>query len=364
MRIAYVIAGGMDRSGRERVIPVLLSLVERQARRHHVSVYVLRYHATPCSYELVGATVHDLGRPAGLARQYRATIAALRRDGPFDVIHGYWALPAGLVAALAGRRLRIPSVVTFSSGEVVSHPDLQYGLQGRWRSRLGVAATMRLATRLTACTQFQARLTERHGRRPDVIPWGVDTSIFTPALREEGPPWRLLHVASLNRIKEQSMLIDAMNAIVARQPTAHLDIVGEDTLNGAIQSHAHRSGLDAHVTFHGFLPTDRLVPLYQRAHLLVMSSRHEAAGVSVLEAAACGVPVAGTAVGYLADWTPDRAVSVPPRDAAALAKAVLALLEDKPARDQLAAAARTWTLTHDVDWTAAKLTAIYSELRN
>ena len=48
--------------------------------------------------------------------------------------------------------------------------------------------------------------------------------------------------------------------------------------------------------------------------------------------------------------------------AAALANAVLGLLGDKTARDQLADSARTWSLTHDADWTAAKLTALYSEL--
>jgi hypothetical protein len=34
MRVALVVTGGVDRSGRERVIPALLSFVERQARRH------------------------------------------------------------------------------------------------------------------------------------------------------------------------------------------------------------------------------------------------------------------------------------------------------------------------------------------
>jgi glycosyltransferase involved in cell wall biosynthesis len=213
------------------------------------------------------------------------------------------------------------------------------------------------------CSQFQARLTEARGRPPDIIPLGVDRSIFTPGARPEGPPWRLVHVASLNRIKEQAMLIDAFKGVIERLPAVHLDIVGEDTLHGAVQSYARRAGLDAHVTFHGFLPTDRLVPFYQRAHLLVMSSRHEAAGVSVLEAAACGVPAVGTAVGYLADWSPDRAMSVPPGDARALADAVLTLIADRAARDRLADAARAWTLAHDAEWTAQTFSELYEQVR-
>ncbi|HMF95060.1 MAG TPA: hypothetical protein VKE96_12230, partial [Vicinamibacterales bacterium] len=62
MRIALVVTGGVDQSARERVVPALLWLVERLARRHDVHVFALHYHRSPRSYALLGATVHDLGR--------------------------------------------------------------------------------------------------------------------------------------------------------------------------------------------------------------------------------------------------------------------------------------------------------------
>src|SRR5476649_545704 len=65
MRIGLVVSGGFDRSGRERVTPSLLWLVERLARRHDVHVFVLHYYPEPRSYSLLGATVHDIGRVAG-----------------------------------------------------------------------------------------------------------------------------------------------------------------------------------------------------------------------------------------------------------------------------------------------------------
>jgi len=124
MRIALVVTGGFDRSGRERVIPSLLWLVERLARRHEVFVYVLRYHDKPCRYNLAGATIQDLGRPKGLCRQYAALSSAMRADCPFDIIHAYWGLPAGLLATIIGRRLGVPSVVTCDSGEFVALPRI------------------------------------------------------------------------------------------------------------------------------------------------------------------------------------------------------------------------------------------------
>ncbi len=74
------------------------------------------------------------------------------------------------------------------------------------------------------------------------------------------------------------------------------------------------------VTFHGFRSSDAARPASTiEADLFVLSSLHEAAGVVLLEAASCGVPVVGSAVGYLADWAPDAATAVAPGDPAALA---------------------------------------------
>src|SRR5579884_2382102 len=57
MKIALVTPGGFDRSGRERVIPVFLWLVERLSRRHEVHVYTLNQYPYPDTYPLLGATV-------------------------------------------------------------------------------------------------------------------------------------------------------------------------------------------------------------------------------------------------------------------------------------------------------------------
>jgi len=159
VRIAFVAAGGFDESGLDRVTPALLWLIERLARSHDVSVYVLQYHDRPRRYELCGATVHDLGRPRGLWRQYAALVRAIRQEPAVDVLHGYMALPAGFAAASAGRRLGIGSVVTFDSGEFASLPDIDYGLQRRSRQRLAVAATARLADRVTVCSPCPPRRT-------------------------------------------------------------------------------------------------------------------------------------------------------------------------------------------------------------
>jgi glycosyltransferase involved in cell wall biosynthesis len=368
MRIALVVTGGVDPSARHHVIPSLLALIERLARRYAVDVYALRYMERPCSYSLLGATVYDLGRPQGLRAQYAALLRALAVNGPYDLLHAYWALPAGLVTSLAGRRLRVPSIVVFDSGEFVAIPDIGYGLQRRWTQRLAVRTTIRLATRTVVCSRFQERLARAHGARPEVIPIGPDLRVFNGTgnagidrSRHEGAPWRLLHVANLNPVKDQPTLLRALKLIVSRVPGVHLDVVGLDTLGGAVQSMARELGLSGHISFHGFQPSERVADFYRRAHLLVLSSRHEAAGMVTMEAAACGLPVVGTSVGYVADLAPEADAGVPVADPDALAGRIVDLLADPDGRRHLADNARAWAVAHDADWTAREFARVYEE---
>src|SRR5262249_42029250 len=150
-----------------------------------------------------------------------------------------------------------------------------------------------------------------HRVRPAIIPDGIDPARFTPALRTEGPPWRLIRAGSLNPVKDYPTLLRAMAALPS---DVRLDVVGEDTMGGAMQALASALCVGDRVTFHGWLPTDRLAGLYAAAHLNIVSSRHEASSVTMLEAACAGLATVGTRVGYVADWDPDRAVAVPVAD--------------------------------------------------
>jgi glycosyltransferase involved in cell wall biosynthesis len=367
MRIGLVVAGGVARGGREHVVPALLWLVEALAKRHDVHVFVLDYYPDRCTYPLLGATVHDLGRtpgPRGLRRlrMVRRLATAVAAAAPFDVLHAYWAVPAGAATISVSRTLGIPAVVTLDSGELVRCDDIAYGLQRRWIDRRAVRTVTRRAAALTVTTQFMKGLAASHGANPDVIPLGVDAARFPLVGRIEGPPWRLIRVASINRVKDYTTLLEALAQLVRIIPGVHLDIVGEDTLGGAMQSLAASLALDEHVTFHGGLPTDRVSAMYSGAHLNVVSSRHEAANVSVLEAACTGLATVGTAVGFVADFAPDRAIAVPVQDAPALGQAIADLLRDHARREAVAHRARDWALAHDASWTAAQFEEVYARV--
>jgi len=368
MRIGLVVTGGFDRSGRERVTPSLLWLVERLARRHEVHVFVLHYYPESCSYPMLGATVHDIGRvdgPRGVRRslQRRRLQTAIDAHGPLDLLHAYQGMPAIVTAPIARRR-SVPLIVTLDSGELTSLDDIAYGLQRRWFDRRSVASALRAAARVTVTTAYMAQLLQDVAGdvRADVVAIGIDPAAFHLAVRAEGPPWRLLRVASINEVKDYPTLLRAVAHLAASGLDVQLDVVGDDTMNGNAQGLARALDLGSRVIFHGFQPTDRLAEFYARAHLHVVSSRHEAAGIVTLEAAAAGLATVGTAVGYVADWRGDGALAVPIQDPVSLATGIADLLRDRSKREQLAASARRWTLAHDADWTAGQVDRIYREV--
>ena len=211
------------------------------------------------------------------------------------------------------------------------------------------------------CTRFMAREVEKFGVTPVIIPLGVDEPKGSSPRVGEGPPWRLLQVASLSRVKDQARLIDAL-AILAESADVYLDLVGEDTVGGALQARASALGVRDRITFHGFVPHDQIAAIRKRAHLYVQTSRHESAGVAVLEAAAEGLPVIGTPVGYVADWAPERAFAFAGKSVKSVAVAIATLLKDPDRRQRLAEAAHDFARAHDADQTAEEIVKMYDAL--
>lgn len=374
MRVALVVPGGVDRGGKERVIPALLALIERLARRHELHVFALAQEEAPSRYPLLGARVYNLGLAPrsfwpgqALLPVFRALVRGLRTHGPFDLAHAFWANNPGFLTACAAHRLRIPFVLSLGGGELVAIEDIGYGSQLLLRERLKVKVSLRSAARVTVASGPMAELARRQGVEPVVVPLGIDAAFFSgppPSTNAMEPP-RLLHVASLNRVKDQATLLRALRRVAHERPDVRLDVVGEDTLGGEVQDTCSSLGLAPRVTFHGFLPADALIPYFRGARLLAVSSLHEAGPLVTLEAAACGVPTVGTAVGHIRDFgssAPERALAVPVGDDAALAAGILALLADEPRRRAMGRAAQDWARAHDADATAAAFERIYAEV--
>ncbi len=364
MRIALVVPGGVDRSGEYRVIPALLALVRRVARAHDLQVFALLQEAQPGRWELYGAQVRNIGARHSRLRCVRA-ICAEHRVRPFDLIQAIWSGGPGLAAVAAARIVGVPSIVHVAGGELAALPEIAYGGRLTWRGRVREALVLRAATQITAASGPMLAALAALGFAAERVPLGVDLEMWPPrppVRRRAATRARLIHVASLNRVKDQPTLLRALAALQQSGIDFEMHVVGEDTLGGEIQRLAARLGLAAQVTFHGFLPQRALRPLLEASDVLMVSSRHEAGPLVLHEAALVGVPTVGTAVGQIADWAPQAALAVPVGEALVLAEQVAALLGNEELRLRVAHEAFALAMRENADYTARSFERIYERI--
>ncbi|PPV08248.1 hexosyltransferase [Xanthomonas bromi] len=363
MKLALVVPGGVDRSGEVRVIPVFLTLIHWLARNHEVHVFVLHQEPQPDTWSLRGATVHNIGARRTRLRAIAAIVDEHRR-APFDVIQAIFSGYCSLIAVTAAKLLRRPSVVHIAGGELVALYRIGYGGRLKWRGRLREAVILRLADRVTAASAPIIASLQALGIAAQRVPLGVDLRAWLPAaprVRTESIA-RLLHVASLNPVKDQTTLLQAMAALKRAGVAFTLDMVGVDTLDGAMQRLVQQLGLQQQVRFLGFKTQRELRPIMLSADLLVLSSLHEAGPLVLLEAAVAGVPTVGTAVGHLVEWAPISALAVPPGDWVGMAEAIRQVLGDDELRLRLAWAAQCRAVREDAALTARLFEQLYCQL--
>jgi glycosyltransferase involved in cell wall biosynthesis len=119
------------------------------------------------------------------------------------------------------------------------------------------------------------------------------------------------------------------------------------------------------VEFAGAQNHDQVLDWWQRADIAVLTSDNEGMPVSLMEAAACGVPAVATAVGGIPELveTSVTGLLAPPGNPAAFADALETLLKDSSRRAAMGVAARQraverFSLTRQVD----ALLALWSEV--
>ena len=342
MKIALLVPG-FSAHERDWCIPVLLDYVRALSAVDEVHVFTLRWPERRARYRVFGADVRALdGRPRmgarvlGLWVRAVQAIAAEHARGRFDVIHAFWADEPGWVAALAGRWLRRPVVLSLAGGELVGLRDIRYGLQILPGRKTLVEWLMQGAAAVTAGSDYMLSLARQQWpaadqRRLHRLPLGVDLERFKAAAPASPNGASIgLNVGALYPVKDQALLLRAARHV----PNVGLRIVGEGPLLSDLQTLAAKLGLADRVTFRGPLDHAALPAVYGTSSLFVQTSRHEAQGMALLEAAACGVPAVGTPVGVLPE------VGLAASGEAALAEALGALLADAPRRRALGEAAR------------------------
>jgi glycosyltransferase involved in cell wall biosynthesis len=166
----------------------------------------------------------------------------------------------------------------------------------------------------------------------------------------------------LHDSKGNQYLIEAARQVLDERPNAKFFVVGEGPLRGELEAQALALRLGDRFVFHGFARD--VAAVLSAFDLSVFPSLWEGTPLTVFEALAAGKPIVATDADGLVDvLTEGRdAVIVPKRDAAALTRGILQLMDRPDERARLASAARETGRIYDIGTFVRKMERLYGIL--
>jgi glycosyltransferase involved in cell wall biosynthesis len=222
----------------------------------------------------------------------------------FDLIDAHYFYPDGVAAALLGRQLGKPVVITARG------TDLNLIPRHATPRRMIRWASDQAAGLVTVCAALKDSLVELGvpAERVRVLRNGVDLDMFAPgdrlstrhALGIDRPI--LLSVGQLIPRKGHDIVIRALKDL----PEWGLLIAGGGPMESDLRQIAAAEGVAERVRFLGLVPHAELPRIYGAADLLVLASEREGWANVLLEAMACGTPVVASNV-----WGTPEVVRVP-----------------------------------------------------
>jgi glycosyltransferase involved in cell wall biosynthesis len=280
--------------------------------------------------DVPGVTVHELSFPTG-----------------------FWKLLWREQVDVPRLARRIGAAVTFSPANygpllasntvILLRNALNVGLVERRPAKIAYWILLYVATGLSLLFSKRAITVSDYARtsasggifksRIAIVPHGVDARFTADESNVEREDF-LLAVSDLYVQKNFSRLLAAVAVLRDTHPNIRLKIAGralDDEYHAALLRDVERLGLTDHVEFLGHVAPDDLLDLYRRCGVFVFPSLVETFGNSLVEAMACGAPVAASNTAAMPEVAGEGALYFDPKDVPDMAS-VLGLLLDDPER--------------------------------
>jgi len=296
----------------------------REETRNGIEVLHPRYPLPPG----IGMTL----APFLLAGAVGPVVERILRDYAFDLIDAHYFYPDGVAAAMLGKRLRKPVVITARGTDVNLIP--RYRLPRamiRWAARQ--AAGMITVARALKDDLIRIGVP---AERIEVLRNGVDLQLFRPVEREAAR--RKLGIARTTLVSVGHLIPrkghDLAIRGLPRLPETELIVIGDGPERSALGALARDSGVGDRVRFVGAVAQEELRSYYGAADALVLASSREGWANVLLESMACGTPVVASTAGGSPEVVaaPEAGVLISERSPEAVAEGVQRLFARRPDR--------------------------------
>ena len=325
MRILHIIES-LEFGGAEKVV---VDLANAMADQHQVSICCVKRTGELVKKLDPSIELHcldksegnEIGLPLRLKKvihQSRAEQVHLHNWGPF--------LETGIAALLCPGL----SIIHTIHGPYADYPPgWKPWLKKTLRHGLELLLARRFDQLVAVADSVKADLLKRHLPANKLMTIHNGIAVTSPTAAENLPAQRstpqLITIARLAPIKNQQLMLRAMQQVVQQFPDATLWVIGDGPSHEQLITLAAELNISDRVLFSGF--REDATALLPHADLFLLSSDYEGISISLLEAMRAGLPVVATNVGGIAETVVDgvTGVLVPRGDTDAFAAAITGL---------------------------------------
>jgi glycosyltransferase involved in cell wall biosynthesis len=297
----------------------------------------------------------------------RRLFQRLQLEAPFDVIHQMNPVFTGLSLALAGTETPLVLGAFVPRWQTTDDParlSMRARLVERAEHVVARIQQARAAALVVASAGARSRIhdAERHRDHIFEVPHGIDLSRFPV---RPAPPSRpsVLFLSSVQYRKGIFTLLDAFARVAPAVPGVELVVAGLGPDLAEVRRRAERME-GCTIRFTGRVAREQVGDVMRDHSVYCLPSIGEPFGMTVLEAMACGLPVVATRAGGIPDLVSSEGGRlVPPRDADALAAALVEVLQSRQRQCEMGTynRARVERL-FDIEKTVDRLEATYEAI--
>jgi L-malate glycosyltransferase len=274
----------------------------------------------------------------------RRLLTELRTSVKFDLIHELNPVFSAISLAFAGSSIPVvlgPHFSRWPTDADGKRPPLQAARRRAAHALKDIfmREQHRRASAILLSTQAalnNVKSPERHLGRLFLLPPGVDAEKLTPRPEPVGEPPAVLFFANVWIRKGIFTLLDAFEQVSKLMPAVRLIIAGDGPSLPIVRQQVEASACRDRVEFLGQVGRADIAAVLGRCSVYCLPSHGEPFGITAIEAMACAKPLVVTSAGGLGYMvSDDGGRQVPVRNAPALAKALVELLQDAELRRKM-----------------------------